>query len=340
MGILEPITHSEETQQYLAAAEDIFNTSKNRYERSSKKANEDIESLGAKELSAWGKDIHQYINTFALFANAEESKYSQEDSKLITCNDSNQSLTLVMKNNSLNANEILKLGALTVGASAIAGIAAYGAVSTVAAASAAKTGLVISSATKGLLIGGAVVAPLLIFGAVFANIQGKKKLAEAKNIYAEAEKKAADLDVVSVQLEAISSMSKKYNKLIDKMSEFMQIYISKMNNMHQAYPKNVYGKVEYNVLEEADKKELHIAWLLACTYSTLLKCPIVGRNGKVNKKAENNLISCQHDFNLIKQQIPKQKQTKHIKTIGLVFVAIFGFLFAIAALVLIFLFLM
>ena len=114
----------------------------------------------------------------------------------------------------------------------------------------------------------------------------------------------------------------------------------KLKEMYNRYPKNNTQKVDYCILDEVDKQKLHIAWLLACTYSTLLKCPLINKSGKLNKQAENNLINCQHDFKLIQKQTPTQKTTTERKNIGLILLGIFGLLFAVVTLILIFIFLM
>ncbi len=334
MGIFEPITHSEETRELLKNAESLFNCAKSRYEDSLDEAQESIETLGKVELNSWGKDIHGFITVFSKFANAEESKYVPENSKLVCCDKPSCEMALVMKNTSIEAKELLKLGTLAIGTSVIAGIAAYGAISTLskgtaiaASGIAAKSGIALSAASKSLLIGGAVVAPLLIFGAIFANIRGKKKLAEAKRIYAEAKKNATDLDLVSEQLEAISSMSHRYEKFINKIGTITNHYIEKMQLISNSYQKDENGMVDYNLLLDEEKKTLHVGWLLACTYSTILKCPILNNKGKLNKKAQENIINCKHDLKIIQKQYIKEKKGKGKKVfliISIILLAILG----------------
>ena len=148
MGIFEGITHSEEIEELLTDAQSKYDDAQHRMESQKKRTTKSLESLGNEKVNAWSKDMNGFLSSFDAFANTQMVCRIDESYEFLGERETPQALMINMRNASLNANEILEAGALSIGTGALVGIATYGGVTMFANASTGTAIAALSGAAK------------------------------------------------------------------------------------------------------------------------------------------------------------------------------------------------
>lgn len=135
MGIFEGITHSEEIEELVNSAQSMYDSATERLEAHKKSTSKSLENLGKLKLEAWSGDMSTFLDRFGAFANVQMKCIDDQNLDFIEHDLSPNQLMVNMRTASVNAGEVLKAGALSIGTGALVGIASYGGVMMFAKAS-------------------------------------------------------------------------------------------------------------------------------------------------------------------------------------------------------------
>lgn len=339
MGIFEGITHSEEIEDLINDAQSQYDDAHKRLETQKKSTTKSLESLGKLKIKSWSKDMSGFLDAFGAFSNVQMVEKINEDYEFLGKNESSEELMINIRNASLNANEILKDGAISIGTGALVGVATYGGVAMFAKAStgtaiAALNGAAKKNATlawlgggsiasggfgiKGgsVVLGGVVVGAIAVVGGMIASSKGKAKLAEAKKMHAEAEAAVSKMNVVITEMDGIQNISENYKDFIKNFSKLFSPYIKEMNNISAKYQRGEDGKINFTDLSEMEQKTLHLSWLLAQVYYHILSEPLLSEEGKVNSTSRKLLQKAQQEYTTLSNQATElESEKKQIRSL-------------------------
>ena len=333
MGIFEGITHSEEIEELLTDAQSKYDDAQRRMESQKRRTTKSLESLGKEKVNSWSEDMNGFLSSFDAYANTQMVCRIDESYEFLGEHETPQALMVNMRNASLNANEVLQAGALSIGTGALVGIATYGGVSMFASAStgtaiAALSGVAKKNATLAWLgggplatgglgvaggsvvLGGIVIGAVAVVGGVIAGAKGKAKLAEAKKIHAEAESAVSKMDVVITGMEGIETISDNYRDFINNLSRLFRPYLQEMDRIASQYSRGNDGKVDFNELSEMEQRTLHLSWLLAQLYYHILSVPLLTAQGEVNPSSRQLLLKAKQDYAELSGQAAQLEEEK------------------------------
>ena len=333
MGIFEGITHSEEIEELLTDAQSKYDDAQHRMESQKKRTTKSLESLGNEKVNAWSKDMNGFLSSFDAFANTQMVCRIDESYEFLGERETPQALMINMRNASLNANEILEAGALSIGTGALVGIATYGGVTMFANASTGTAIAALSGAAKknatlawlgggslakgglgvaggSVVLGGIVIGAVAVVGGIIAGAKGKAKLAEAKKIHAEAESAVSKMDVVITGMEGIETISDNYRNFIKNLSRLFRPYLKEMDRIAGQYSRGTDGKVDFNDLSEMEQRTLHLSWLLAQLYYHILSVPLLTSRGEVNPYSRQLLLKAKQDYSELSGQATQLEEEK------------------------------
>lgn len=148
MGLLEPITHKEEIENLINEAKSKYEASKNQFEYQKKETTHSLEQLGEEKIDAWSKDMDPFVNYFSCFNHIEVVQISDANITFLGSNEDPQEMIINMKQASLTANEVAKVGFVAIGTGALVGIASYGGAMMFASASTGTAIAALSGAAK------------------------------------------------------------------------------------------------------------------------------------------------------------------------------------------------
>ena len=148
MGIFEGITHSEEIEELVNSAQSMYDSATERLEAHKKSTSKSLENLGKLKLEAWSGDMSTFLGRFGAFANVQMKCIDDQNLDFIEHDLSPNQLMVNMRTASVNASEVLKAGALSIGTGALVGIASYGGVMMFAKASTGTAIATLSGAAK------------------------------------------------------------------------------------------------------------------------------------------------------------------------------------------------
>ena len=339
MGIFEGITHSEEIEELLTDAQSKYDDAQYRMESQKERTTRSLESLGHEKINAWSKDMNGFLSSFDAYANTQMVCRIDESYEFLGELETPQALMINMRNASLNANEVLQAGALSLGTGALVGIATYGGVSMFATASTGTAIAALSGAAKknatlawlgggsiakgglgmaggSVVLGGVVIGAVAVVGGIIAGAKGKAKLAEAKKIHAEAENAVSKMDIVITGMEGIETVSDNYRYFINNLSGLFRPYLKEMDRIAGQYSRGTDGKIDYNELSEMEQRTLHLSWLLAQLYYHILSVPLLTAQGEVNPYSRQLLLKAQQDYSELSGQAAQlEEEKKQIKTL-------------------------
>lgn len=330
MGLLEPITHSEEI-------ESLLNEAKSRYESAEKKMNSQkektakaLEQLGKTKVVSWSTKMDGFVHTFQSFANVELHDCMAIETEFYGKSIEPVQMMVEMEQASLTAGEIAKMGFAAAGTGALIGVATYGGAMMFGTAStgtaiAALSGAAKTNATLAFLGGGAkaagglgmaggklmlagvVVIPVAVVAGMIAGAKGKQRLAEAKKIHAEAEQAVAQMKTVTTGMEGIEKMTQNYNKFIVKLGKKFKPFLQEMERIRSAHPCSEGEQIDFNELSETEQKTIHLSWLLAQVYYHVLTVPLLTADGVVTTEAVEVLENAEKELKRFRKNTFKMR---------------------------------
>ncbi|SFU57325.1 hypothetical protein [Butyrivibrio sp. M55] len=325
MGILEPITHTEEIQELLNDAKKVYDRAKNKFESQKKSTSKSLEKLGKVKISAWSSGMEAFVKAFESFKNIEMNKISFTNSKFIGCDEEPKQMLMNIENATMNAEEIAKAGIAAIGTGAIVGVAAYGGAMMFGTAStgtaiaalsgAAKTNATLAwfgggakaagglgMATGKLVLAGVIVAPIIGVAALIAGAKGKEKLAEAQKIHSEAENAASQMNIITTGMQGIENMSSNYIEFIKRFGKKFTPFIEELEKIKRAHMVEGSGEIDFDSLTVVEQKTLHLTWLMAQIYYHVLSVPILDASGVVSVEAKDALKASEKDLKQIRKE--------------------------------------
>lgn len=320
------IQNNTEAKELLEKASLLCEEAKSSFESQKEKTTAGLQTLGNIKIDAWSSGVESFVREFSCFKNVRINDQLSLSADLKYNGGVPPAHQLInMQNAALTAKEIVKIGAVSLGAGAVVGIAIYGGVmmfgkaSTGAAISAlsgaaAKNatlawlgGGAISSGGLGmaggkLLLGGVVVAPVLAVAGFIMEAKSKEKLANAKMVYAEAEESAEKIDMMTSYMKGIEGVSSDYADFIKKFGKKFQPFINELRKIRNGKSVDANGRIDFNSLSEAEQKTLHLSWLMAQIYYQLLTAPILNQNGEITREARPALENAQNALRGLEKQ--------------------------------------
>ncbi len=325
MGILEPITHKEEIQNLLDDAQKIYDNAKNQFESQKAKTTKSLEDLGKVKVNAWSEGMDSFVTTFGAFKNVEIKRVIESTCGFNGSDEEPKQMLMNSEKASMNANEVARAGFAAVGTGALVGVAAYGGAMMFGTAStgtaiaalsgAAKTNATLawfgggSKAAGGLgmaagklVLAGVVVAPIVAVAAIIAGAKGKERLAEAKNIHAEAENAVAQMNTITTGMQGIAKMSDNYSGFIKKLNKKFAPFIKELERIKNAHVSDADGYIDFDSLSPVEQKTLHLSWLMAQIYYHVLATPILNSQGEVSNEAASALSASVSDLKQVRKE--------------------------------------
>lgn len=328
--MMDSSSNNNRAKELQVDARNIYDSAKNILEQNRVRTNEMLEELGKTKINVWANEMGDFINIFSQFKNVQQEGELAEEGEVSI----NQETINEYKGAALKASEMLKAGLGTLGAGALAGVAAYGGASMFAAAStgtaiSALSGAAATNATLaffgggslatgglgmaagGAVLGGVVLAPIMAVAGSLMAAKSEENLAKAEKMYNEACYAAEKMNGMSDILVNIYDISNDYNEFILQFRETFRKCIISLNDAYvQEYDeckksfwnklKLMLGfnvKVDYNKITNEHKHILHVAWLMAQTMQKLLTTNLMTDEGIVNIEAKNVLNNSQNLIN-------------------------------------------
>ena len=327
MGLLEPITHSEEISGLLEGAKSVYEGAKDRMESQKQSTVNSLETLGKVKLDSWSKEMDSFVNAFEAFHNVEMVRKMDTQITFRGLDTEPNELLVNIESGSFTANEIVKAGVATIGTGALLGIASYGGAMMFGTASTGTAIAALSGAAKAnatlawfgggslasgglgmaagkFVLGGIALAPVLIVGGIIAGVRGKERLAEAKKINAEAQSAAAQMNVVSDRMESIQNMADDYRFFIKGYSGTFQKYIREINRIKEKYA-STGDVIDFEQLSAAEQKMIHVSWLLAQIYYKVLCTPILTQEGTISGEAAATISNSRANISNLRKEMER-----------------------------------
>lgn len=326
MGLFEPITHKEEIERLTSEAKSMYDKALNKFESQKRATTGELEKLGKIKIESWSKGMNRFVLAFDSFANVSMEEKINSNMSFTGSSVAPSTMLVNIQNASLTAGEIMKAGFAAVGTGALVGIASYGGAmmfgkastgTAIAALSgAAKTNATLawfgggSKAIGGLgitggklIIAGIVAIPILAVGGIIACVKGKERLAEAKKIHVEAEDASEKLNIMTTEMRGIACMSANYSKFIKEFEKKFRPFIDELYQLKNKYTSDTTRKIDFNYLSIAEQKTVHLAWLMAQVYYSVLSTSILTDQGTVATQAGNVLRAATSDFKTIMRNV-------------------------------------
>ena len=320
------IQNNAEAKELLEKASSLCDTAKRNFETQKRKTTSRLKKLGNIKISAWSNGMESFVNEFSYFKNVQMDDQLNLSTVLKYGDSEAPAHQLInMQSAALTAKEIVKIGAVSLGAGAVVGIAVYGGAmmfgkASTGAAISALSGVAAKNATLAwfgggaikagglgmaggkLLLGGIVVAPVLAVAGFVLEAKSKEKLANANMVYAEAEESAEKINTMTSYMKGIDDVSSDYGDFIKKFGKKFQPFISELQKIRNGKTVDENGKIDFNALSEAEQKTLHLSWLMAQIYYQLLSAPILTQDGDITEEAKPALKNAQRALRGLEKQ--------------------------------------
>ena len=307
MGILELITHKKEIEEIYSKAESIQNNSINRFNYAKEMAESKLEEYGEQKVLVFGNCISNFCSVFKTFKNVEIKEIGLNGNQIIKFDTGKQ--LAIIEENSKYLNDLLKIGLVSIGASTLTSLAAFGgakmiagtAVGTKVAGFATK-----SAATKAVVVASFMFVPAIIVFGIFAGIKGKEKLAKAKSDLAKVEAETKKTDMYSRVYEEIVEVLNNYSNFVSSFKTKYVKVLDRLKEISTIYQKDDNGNINFSSLSETDQRTLHLSWLMTQLYYGVLKQPLINEEGKVIQESKTALVEAQNAYIQIKKQYPSE----------------------------------
>ena len=320
------IHNNAEAKELLEKASTLCETAKKEFETQKRKTTSGLEKLGTIKIDAWSNGMESFVNEFGYFKNIQmDAQLNLSTILKYGGNEASDHQLINMKNASLTAKEIARIGAVSLGAGAVVGIAVYGGAvmfgkASTGAAISALSGAAAKNATLAwfgggaikagglgmaggkLLLGGIVVAPALAVAGFVMEAKSKEKLANAKMVYAQAEESAEKINTMTSYLKGIHDVSSDYGDFIKRFGKKFRPFINELQRIRSSRAVDENGKIDFNSLSEAEQKTLHLSWLMAQIFYQLLSAPIMTQEGYISEEAKPALQNAQRALKDLEKQ--------------------------------------
>ena len=257
-----------------------------------------LDELGKIKLMAWSYTIPSFVSQFEKLHAIEVSGEVEIDQIREM-----QDCLAQLKEISIKASEVVGGGLGTLGAGALAGFGSYGGAMLLASAStgtsiaslsgAAATNATLawfgggSLASGGLgitggitILGGIAAAPVLMVGGIVLNANARQKLAHAKSNLETAKKAAEEMRLAIASCRAIKRLAEQFShhvKLLDKKVEVLLYVFEDIMLSHESDD----GTVEYEKLDEGDRKQIHLTLQATQVLKSLLETSLITEDGVI-----------------------------------------------------------
>lgn len=290
-------------------ANEIIEEAKSKYDRTKRSldkleldSNEALEKLGKLKLDIW-ESFNRFVETFEKIKNKPIlGEYNANDKFTLSKNELDE-----VKGVAITAIDILGTGALSVGAGALAGIAAYGGTMTLGVAS---TGTAIASlsgvaatnatlaalgggslATGGLgmaggtaILGGMIAGPVLAVGGILLAVKGSSSMEKALEVKEEVKKAVNTMNDAIIFLKKLHVACDEMNY---ELTTLQSIYMNKLFYLEKVVESNS----DYNYFNNEDKKLLENTVLLVKLLKKLTTVDILSKKDKVQVVNQESIKS-------------------------------------------------
>ena len=263
-----------------------------------------LAELGELKLTVWDKQFGRFINLFEQIKHVDFSGQAAQDK--FSLPDFRRNELPRMKELSFHAREVVAGGIGSIGAGALAGVAAYGGATMFASAStgtaiAALSGAAAKSATLAwfgggalsaggmgvaggtLILGGLVLGPVLAVGGIFLSAKARKNLADAKINYDKARVAGAEMDNATSILKGIARVASAYQEIISTLDKSMDRVLDDLERL--------IGEkgTDYRCYSEVQKKNVWLSVQCAQAMKSLLEAKLLSDTGALLPSAQDSL---------------------------------------------------
>ncbi|WP_338972187.1 hypothetical protein KSU09_04175 [Fusobacterium nucleatum] len=335
---------NEEAVRNMEAAEDLFNSTKNRLFNSQKSMENSLISLGENKKTVLDTSMEQFISSYGKIKNVNlevRQNFFEIPNYTINHDEMRQ-----LKEISTTLNKMpIATGAAT---GAVIGLAASGAlpiVGTLAGMAgtsilAGEFALAGSLASSALSFGAAltplsvVAAPVVLFSGISSAIKADENLEKARVAYAEASSKAAEMEVSITLCNAISDKSKMFNNLLNELNKLFSKstpLLAGLVKKHTGFFKG--NMVSVEKLSEEEIKLIAVTRSLAGAMKAVIDTPMLTEKGNISPDFESTYNKIENDLLIFDKQVkevessnlnikpralPKQKTQKNKESFSLV----------------------
>lgn len=325
----QAISNNMKAKDMLSSAQAKYDCARDKFDRQRKATVGELNSLGEVMLNSWSRDIGEFLPLFNSFKKVQLEKDIAINTNLTERLNVPEMLGK-MKVASMKAEEVLGVGAGSLGAGVLAGIASYGgammfasastgtAIASLSGAAATKATLAWfgggSLATGGLgiaggtaVLGGIAVGPALAVSGFLFEAKSKEKLAEVEKTCAEARQATAKLETMTVALKKVeelartdksfvSDFSTEYQKVLAQLrivrdSAYSRQENSFINRLRKFFRLPI--KVDYRKLSKPEKRLFHFSWLMTQILYKTLTTPLLAENGDLRDDAQERIGALQ-----------------------------------------------
>lgn len=294
---------NSEANDINTEAERIFDAAKDKLSKQKDRTMKTLEKLGELKLRSWDKQMGLFTERFGLLRNVELE--GNPDIPLRP-NEFDQESLQEMRQISLNAGEVLGGGLASLGAGALAGVAAYGGAMTLATAStgtaiASLSGVAATNATLAwfgggslaaggmgmaggmAVLGGVVAGPALLVGGIMLSMKAKEKLANARSNRAKARESASQMKQATEALKGINTIA---SDMYREIRVFGDIFLKNLDELDEVI-KN--SGTDYSAFSHNEKQTVHRSVLAAQVMKGYLEMPLLKEDGSLHPQISNRL---------------------------------------------------
>ncbi len=309
MGLLEPITHSNEIKELLDSAQSMYDTARKEFEAQKSKTAKCLDKLGNIKLNSWANEMRSFSEVYKAFGNAAPNGQVDINARFAGSNEVPAKILFDIQKASTNAKEAMLTGAAAAGTAAVVGVAAYGGAAMFGKASTgtaiadlsgaaqknatlawfgggakASGGLGISGGK--IMLAGLMALPALGVASLITNAKGKRKLEEAKQVHAESKKASGDLKKMTAEMNRIAEMSDDYSAFIKKFNKRFKSIIGMLEQIKEEHDD---GAILAESLSLSEQKAINLSWEMAQIYYKILETPILDFQGNVSGESAATL---------------------------------------------------
>jgi hypothetical protein len=300
------VSNNREAQELNEKALRVYEEAREYLEHCRELATSALSELGEIKLRSWSVQLGQFVALAGKVTEVHVSGGAAVDEYRMAVIGKEE--LLEMRGISLNARAVVAGGLKSLGAGALAGVAAYGGTMMFASAStgtaiSALTGAAATNATLAWLgggslaagglgiaggaavLGGVVVAPTLAVGGMLMEAKSRQNLAEAKANYAKARSAAEEMNTTASMLKAIADVAELFSDAIREMNVRMDRVLQRLDLALKEAEAAQSRKIGYKIwqfmygligrkppLKYRDLNRLQQQWLhLAYAYAQTLK---------------------------------------------------------------------